>query len=103
MESDTVWIRTDGQRINGNMALEQQARIDIQVCEGRTSQAAAMAPAAVNGFDSYNRSYSLARAANGCMYEKGYALVQRDKKEEQIEAFAVTNAERQKLKKNQAN
>jgi hypothetical protein len=29
-----VWLRTDGQRMNGNAALTQQAAIDAQICSG---------------------------------------------------------------------
>ena len=101
-----VWIRTDGQRISGALALSQQLDIDKTVCLGHTQQSASnMQPVYSNGSiaDSIGvaiinnqRQGTLMDVAKGCMAEKGYVQVPTSQAEAQLAEFAKTAKARAK-------
>ncbi|MDE2106606.1 MAG: hypothetical protein KGL39_55840 [Patescibacteria group bacterium] len=102
-----VFIRTDGQSIRGDMALEQQARIDATICKGQTQQSAlgmpivytdpslagALDAAVVNG----QRTGALSDVAKGCMAQKGYIQVPESEMDERIAEYKKTSSARKKL------
>jgi len=101
-----VLIRTDGQKIGGNLSLEQQLKIDTTVCEGSAAQSQSnMQPIYTNGslgseigasIIRSQRDDTLMSVAKGCFAQKGYVLVPRSQVEIQSAEFAKTAKLRQK-------
>lgn len=95
-----LWTRTDGQKITGNLALEQQIQIDVTVCKGQTQQAASgMQPiyrekgivgAVEAGLARRQQSDMLDDVAKGCMAQKGYVLLPTSQAEARRLEFAKT-------------
>ena len=102
-----VFIRTDGQQIRGNAALEQQGEIDKTVCVGQTQQSAlgmpivytggGLAGALEAGAISGQRQASLTDVAKGCMAQKGYVQVPESEMNERLSEYQKTAAQRKKL------
>ena len=106
-EEKLIFIRTDGQQIRGNAALEQQGQIDKTICLGQTQQSAlgmpvvytggglagALDAAAIQG----QRQASLTDVAKGCMAQKGYVQVRESDAPERLAEYQKTAAQRKKL------
>lgn len=89
---EMVNIRTDGQEIRGNPALQAQFEIDKSICEGEMSKAnmggaqfcRGIVDCAVQG---QQRSDGMQVVGKGCMAERGYVRVPEDEREARMAAF----------------
>jgi hypothetical protein len=73
---EMAWVRTDGRRIGDDPALLEQGKTDLAFCHANLD---AGAPDAT---------------AQGCMAQRGYALVRKDQAEEARAAYAAAAAQR---------
>jgi hypothetical protein len=75
-----LWLRTDGQRMSGDPALESRARADLAFCQ-RQAEAAGVGnvditQGAISSAAASNPAYAASiSAARACMGARGYALV----------------------------
>jgi hypothetical protein len=69
--AEMAWVRTDGRKIADDPALLQQGRTDIAACNANLDTG------------------SPTEAARGCMAQKGYVLVRRDKAEDVRASYAA--------------
>ena len=98
-----VFIRTDGQRIRGNAALEQQAELDRTICLGQTQQTAVAAPSVIGAgpiegaLINVQRNLALADVAKGCMAGKGYAVARESEMDERLAEYRKTASARKAL------
>lgn len=89
-QEEFLWVRTDGQVVTGNPALQARGELDRTICFGEVQKAAAGAPvvyyrglagaitaAAIT--NSQQRAY--VDIMKGCMAERGYVLVPRSEAE----------------------
>lgn len=82
---EMMWVRTDGERMTGNPALEAQFEVDGAVCRGRMASSQAGMPVVYhNGslagaFDAAatqaTQRAALEDVGRGCMAERGYLYV----------------------------
>ena len=103
-----LWLRTDGQRIQGNPVLAQALEMDGAICKGEM-QKANLSGVAVHGGGlaglavQMERQNAAGEVFGGCMAQRGYALV--DEKDaaarsEQYKANAQLAADQSKPKQN---
>jgi hypothetical protein len=100
---EMVWIRTDGQRIQGNTALYQQGEIDRTICEGEAQRAnlTSLSPVETGrytyGLDpnvEVQRRLASMDAIKGCMAQKGYLIAPADQADAMSAELAATAAQR---------
>ena len=94
-----LWTRTDGQKITGNAALEQQDQIDEAICKGEGQKSAVViAPIYYSGLAGAIRAAqiqnehreSLTDIVKGCMAQHGYIAVPASQADQVREEFAKT-------------
>ena len=83
-----VWVRTDGQRIEGDPALEGQGESDKAFCAGNTHEVSS-ASRTNPQVDQEAETQSM----QDCMFQSGYLLVPVDQAEAVREQHAATSAE----------
>jgi hypothetical protein len=97
-----IYVRTDGQRIAGNAALEQQGTIDKAICGGEV-QKADLSGVSLHSGGFYaitarqERDTRGEQVRHGCMAAKGYVYVPLDKAEETRISFAETAKSRKAI------
>jgi hypothetical protein len=96
-----LWMRTDGQRITGNAALEQQVQIDKTICDGEMQKAnlsgTQFCRGAIEcGLADAQRAGSLTTVAKGCMAQKGYVMVPETEAEQKLAEFSAAAKQQQK-------
>lgn len=93
-----TWVRTDGQRIGGNAALEQKIEIDKTICKGEAQKAGLAGQQQIYGglttqlVAARIKDDSMVDVAKGCMAEHGYVYVAEADAQAKLEAFAATAA-----------
>lgn len=93
----SVWVRTDGQRIGGNSALEQKVDIDKTICNGEMQKAGLSGQQQFGGsllsqaIVENQRGERLDGVAKGCMAEKGYVSVPITEAQARSDAYAAAN------------
>lgn len=98
-----VLIRTDGQHVTGNAALEQQVLIDKTVCGGDAQKADLSAGTNYYGgiiahsIEENRRGQAAVGVFEGCMASKGYVMAPADQAQAMLDSFAATARERQRL------
>ena len=98
-----ILIRTDGQHVTGNAALEQQVIIDKTVCGGDAQKADLSAGTNYYGgiiahsIENNRRTQEAIGVFEGCMASKGYVMAPADQAQAMSDSFAATARERQKL------
>lgn len=96
-----VWVRTDGQSTKENPALMQQFELDKTICLGEAQKANLSAGTNYYGgfagvAEQMRRNEATVSVAQGCMAQRGYALVEQDRALEVSASFAATEAQRKK-------
>lgn len=93
-----TWVRTDGQGIFNNPALNHQFTTDKTICEGEVQKANLSGTQLCRGatdclIASMARDSSLSTVAKGCMAQKGYALVRTDMAEEYMSSARAASVQ----------
>lgn len=95
-----IWVRTDGQPMVQNAALEQQYLIDAEICKGEAQRANLSAGTnyysglVANIAEDMRRNNVIVDVAKGCMAGRGYMFVPEAQAAEMSRAFAATRRER---------
>jgi len=90
-------LRTDGQRISGNPALQQVFETDKLICEAERQKANLSGVTISNGgygvFAQKERQAAAETVFRGCLAQKGYVMVREDQAiAKNAEFIAVANA-----------
>jgi hypothetical protein len=98
---DMAYIRTDGQRTLTDPVLAQQFEIDRTICSGEMQKANVSGVTFSGGglaglAAQVERQQAVGQVGQGCMAQKGYALVERDKAEARLAEFAAVAAEKKR-------
>ncbi len=99
---NNIWVRTDGQPVRNNAALEQQYAIDAEICKGEAQKANLSAGtnyyrglvAAVA--EDVRRDNVMVDVAKGCMASRGYLNVPETQAVQMRQDLAATQKERQR-------
>jgi len=98
-----IAVRTDGQAMRGNAALEQQYAIDAEICKGDAQKANLSAGTnyygglVANISEDIRRGHVITDVAKGCMAGRGYLSVPETEAAETAARLAATKKERQKI------
>ena len=92
---ELVAVRTDGQRIAASPMLKQNYEADRTVCLGETQKAnLTRTPNYYGGFAAIAKQAEQDQAASdvfaGCMAQKGYAMVEKEKMEAKLTEYSAT-------------
>ncbi len=92
---ELVAVRTDGQRIGTSPSLVQAFEGDRTVCVGETQKAnLSRTPNLYGGFAAIAKNAEQRQAADdvfaGCMRQKGYAMVEKEKSEAKLAEYSAT-------------
>src|SRR5262245_59183144 len=92
-----LWVRLDGQRSRDNPVLGQEFQVAQTVCLGERQKAALSGVTVAQGglagaIAAQQRGAAADQVGQGCMAEKGYALVPADQAEEKLAEFTAVAA-----------
>ena len=98
---DMVYVRLDGQRSSNDPVLAQQFEIDRTICAGEMQKANVSGVTFSGGglagaVAAAERSNAVGQVAQGCMAQKGYVIVPRDKAQEKLAEFAAVTEEKKR-------
>jgi hypothetical protein len=98
---DVAYIRYDGQRIVSDPVLQQQFQQDAAICKGEMQKANVSGVTFTGGgiagaVAAAERSNAVGQVAQGCMAQKGYAMVEKEQAEARLAEFAAVAEEKRR-------